>query len=949
MKSIGPRSGIRGVALCVVALSAAALAAPTEEQIAEVVGRLGHRSYKTREVASARLWSFGHIAIKQLEAAAKSDDPEVRMRAAAILAKVRYGILPDTPADLLALAEEYRGGDDTRRERAIRALLRKGTPAYAMAQAFHRVEENPALRLILSRWLAAQGSVAARDLLIKGEDRRARELLERGLTSGSKEAVCHYAAFAALRGKLKPAIARFRKSAGQGDAGAHAVLARLLCAAGDWTAARAAAEKAGDHDLLRRILILLQDWKALAAQVCGSDQLRVLGLQAFYRRLAGDEKGFRNAVPIIKSMAESSAPRAWSCARVLLVNLRPDDAAEVCVKGELFRQAFLIRRSRNKRAEAVEALEAMTSQKIQDRLYAARVLLDLGEKKKAGVLIERLGLEVKAKNSRARLRIPLGESLFRMGRAQEAEDLLEAVLATVEAGSPDAPHYAMWAAEIFKKHGRQKRAAEILRSLDGDLRKLYDSAPRKRATLVYGSAFARLAREAGLREAGLTEVAFTHAARALALPDCSEWDRRRLLARLFPKKGGAAEEWRALLKRAYPTETPEGLMARLRALLRGGAEAKGLAEAAAAVEHSVEGRSKKEQSRLLDELAEACREIGAAKRARAFAAKALALEPSADMLMREARRLEEAGKSRRAAERFGQAWALDRGKAGALYLQGRALARAGDAGKGARLMGLAKLLPLADRVKREDLALDMLRSGDLDAAFDQWTLTRRLSPDGCSRDTAEELASVRMNRRRFAEVRVYPVQDALRALRSGVGYFAVKFYMSVGMRPDLVRALVLLSRGRRKEALAIIRGCLDTCPLASDVPILVAPELDRLGMKKEADEVFDRVFKGLSERCRVEPEVGWRRNELAWMCALCERRLDAALEHAQKAVELVPYSAAFIDTLAEVLFRRGDPDKAVELEERAIKLNPLLAVHVRNLLRYKAARAKKRRASRAVK
>jgi tetratricopeptide (TPR) repeat protein len=58
------------------------------------------------------------------------------------------------------------------------------------------------------------------------------------------------------------------------------------------------------------------------------------------------------------------------------------------------------------------------------------------------------------------------------------------------------------------------------------------------------------------------------------------------------------------------------------------------------------------------------------------------------------------------------------------------------------------------------------------------------------------------------------------------------------------------------------------------------------------------------------------------MAARLGRKLDEALAHAQRATALAPDKAAYLDTLAEVHFRRGEPQKAVELARRCIELEP---------------------------
>jgi tetratricopeptide (TPR) repeat protein len=63
-------------------------------------------------------------------------------------------------------------------------------------------------------------------------------------------------------------------------------------------------------------------------------------------------------------------------------------------------------------------------------------------------------------------------------------------------------------------------------------------------------------------------------------------------------------------------------------------------------------------------------------------------------------------------------------------------------------------------------------------------------------------------------------------------------------------------------------------------------------------------------------------NSLAWFTAINDIYLSQALEAAKKAVELEPENSNILDTLAEVYFRLGNAEKAIEIETRALELSP---------------------------
>ncbi len=162
----------------------------------------------------------------------------------------------------------------------------------------------------------------------------------------------------------------------------------------------------------------------------------------------------------------------------------------------------------------------------------------------------------------------------------------------------------------------------------------------------------------------------------------------------------------------------------------------------------------------------------------------------------------------------------------------------------------------------------------------------------------------------------------LNCLLSGMVYVQKADYSLVPAQIHQLRASGLLAAGRLDEALKQIDLALTDAPGAGDLPILLVPELERLGHKKEAMDLFNRCHAAYEKVCRDYPRCAWAHNSIAWMSACCRRNLDQALEHAQKAVELAPTRAGYFDTLAEVHFQRGDKDKAIALQKRAIELDP---------------------------
>ena len=110
--------------------------------------------------------------------------------------------------------------------------------------------------------------------------------------------------------------------------------------------------------------------------------------------------------------------------------------------------------------------------------------------------------------------------------------------------------------------------------------------------------------------------------------------------------------------------------------------------------------------------------------------------------------------------------------------------------------------------------------------------------------------------------------------------------------------------GRRLEQL------LELKPTDADIAIDVVPILRQRGRSLDADLLFKWSYDPAKKDLDAHPEDPQRLNELAWLCAKCDRDLPEARVWAQEAVKLAPDDAAILDTLAEVNFHLGRPDEA---------------------------------------
>jgi tetratricopeptide (TPR) repeat protein len=195
---------------------------------------------------------------------------------------------------------------------------------------------------------------------------------------------------------------------------------------------------------------------------------------------------------------------------------------------------------------------------------------------------------------------------------------------------------------------------------------------------------------------------------------------------------------------------------------------------------------------------------------------------------------------------------------------------------------------------------------------------------------------------------------AIIAERRGLPDLALQGYRQLiaagaGLPPRVRAAQLLLSRGDREEAMALLDQALRGGPVdAIEVEIVRSRALFDAGLAKEAFEALDhsldrfpehpqllyqravlldadnrtseavKVFEAL---LKARPGDGNVQNALGYTLADRRRQLARAESLIRDAVAQRPDSAAFIDSLGWARFRRGDKKGALPLLERAWRLS----------------------------
>ena len=873
------------VLLLVVAVAPAAAPPPVPlpSQIERWIAELGDDDFNLREAASLRLRAAGPAAEPALEKAADSPDAEVKKRARTILADFRWGIYPRTPEAVVERIRKYRVSARQEKALLIRQLIAAGPAGCRAVVKIARAESDPLTRKDVFSDVSANLSRSAPALIEADHLASLEGLLELAVQGDLKVGIGHYAAYHLLTGSLPRRIAALEAQAESKvvPKAEYESLAYLYRARGDLTKALKAAAEAERNDLVEAFLYEKADWKELARRpelVDGTFWPRPAGYRAAYARLAGNEKAFASQV---KEIIDRARPLAEA-------------------RGDV--------------------------------LPYAKALLINGQTSDAVALLEKAG------------RQPL--LVYELLTAQMKFEQAFALVKKVRKESPARmPALELARARTLHLLGARDEALAILKRYGGDVTTDRD--------------FGWYADLVGAELAvGRREQAFAHARTILVVASESPTV-KRVMDKLFGD--GAAEAlvlWR-LVHHPQAKVAKDARLDVLRRLMEG-------KSAAPEIDNLMRAARNELPNSRAEQVAEQWRMLGEAAVRAKQEARAIECFRKAGRVRGTLRLGDlEAGHKRweTAATLYRQAYRLAarqmetaKGRpevdgeslpALALFLSGHALVRAGRPAEGNRQMEQAHLLPLGDGEMRGELMRALQRRGHREAARREQELLRRTGEptliEPGSYFTGEGLrgaAIVASARKDWLAAADGLEQSFLRVLHPDLNFSRALAYVIVPAHSLRLRARGLATAGKLDEALREGRRALAVLPGHIELAISLAPLLEARGRKKDAAELFGSARRPYEELVRVYPKCAWAYNQMGWLSACCKHDLSTGLAHARKAVALGPGTAAYHDTLAEVLFQLGKKDEAAAAQKQALKINPRRAYFRKQLKRIEAGNPK---------
>jgi tetratricopeptide (TPR) repeat protein len=455
---------------------------------------------------------------------------------------------------------------------------------------------------------------------------------------------------------------------------------------------------------------------------------------------------------------------------------------------------------------------------------------------------------------------------------------------------------------------------------------------RKKAREVFDKLWAEVPPEAGSAlassilmaeyNAGFKEEAFARAAALMAkVEENGDWT---TLNALFQSTDMdvSVEPWWHFLRGKFPKDDAAATLKRMRRLFARATPAREIADLLREMADEAAKRKDEERGPWLQCVADTCRVLGRDDLREVYLEKWAAAGGDARAWQRLGDLAADAGRWKDAAERYRRGWEKDRGNALLLYLRGRALARDGQEKEGKRWTEVAEAMPLGNEQRLAALAQGLSERGLDEAAGRVWERLSRvaLGDSGFTPAAARGMAERAAAAKDYARAVTWARREVLYYLADPVAD-GPEGLMGLVTTERRYQALAHAAAGRLDEMRQEVNAGLDVLPEIESTIDLVT-ELTRRGHKKDADDLFARVYAAQDAVCKDRPDSGWAHNNTAWLAVRCKRNLDAALDHANKAVALEPDMSSHLDTLAEVHFQRGDKDRAVELEKKCVAMQP---------------------------
>ena len=150
--------------------------AAAEEGPGDWIAMLAHEKLSVRIAAEKKLWAAGPAAEKALREAASHSNPEVILRTEKILRYMRLGLTPESPKEVIEIAESFSGVSIEGKKNLLETL--KKQRKFRIALLLYQNEKDPAIQQQIREEVSGLSIVAAREALQAGDSAGAMKFLQ---------------------------------------------------------------------------------------------------------------------------------------------------------------------------------------------------------------------------------------------------------------------------------------------------------------------------------------------------------------------------------------------------------------------------------------------------------------------------------------------------------------------------------------------------------------------------------------------------------------------------------------------------------------------------------------------------------------------------------------------------------------------------------------------------
>ncbi len=846
------------------------LPSPAPKDVAIMVRDLMDEDFKVRERASHELWNLGDAALLALQQAAKSDDPEQAIRARDLLRKIQLNITPGTDPDIMEMVEKYAKASAEEKFSLLSKMMARR--AWRQMLKLYATETKQDVMDKLQPLMSEIAVRAAREALSNGKDQEARDYLEMAPISPSS--LLALAEFHRTHGTLLEEIERAK--AHQGDK-TNAWLLALYRSAGEITAAREAATAAGETQIAAAMAALSGD--------------PIPWLLSDHRK--DDESDENEEIANLPKLYASLAAKRWQGKQ-----LRPGDFASILkhaqsrnsvVAGSGAGILFLLGEPGivEKAFAKNSALEAFgyfdTLERVSDALSALGLDPDHLDypswiKKRVSKMIADDIEDQHGVSTHLEELLTLAGLFERRGLLDEGKTAFAESLATLE--KKDEKKFIDFIGSMFGERNNQGNAPKLARRIGVEWAGEDENRWKDLVAAAFGDD-----EESSAWWAWLVEIS----------PESQIAERFDAMLALFNRCGDPSnlrEKWLSLAWK-HIEQTP--VAQRTKALELISSLSLGTGDVVSSL-------------KAWDQLPESSREeifwggivfhLSSAGRWAECATLMLKqikdldetkeehsalLHAYAAVALRKAGRAQEAELHDQWAEKLSLGDVSMLIQIGQAYAFGMDFSRATDWWARAARMANPKSREIAVAFKHYSDALLVSRRWDVAAATTE-VLCMIICPQGGEFDSPLPL----MRQRGQA---------------------------------DLARAMSIL-KSDRATALKSLEKCYQMLARDGSLADYFFPAIREAGLIEQHDKWFLSSWTQLSEVIRKYPGSDNTRNTAAWLASRSMRKLDEAEIMLAKALQEKPDQSAYLDTMAEINFAKGNREKAIEWSKLAINYLP---------------------------